>query len=336
MEPMFDDLKREFEKLERGVQVPVQLEPDDAGYLDRCCPSDDCSTSFKVHFDDWRDKVRDDQMFCPICRYEDVRTEWNTVNQDEYLENVALAYVQDRLSEALSQDTRRFNRRQNQNSLITMSMSYRPGIRPVVVPASATDVMTQQSTCEQCLCRYSSVGAAFFCPACGHNSAVSTFDNAIETVRRTIETLPSIRTVIEESAGRDVAEDSARHICENGLVKIVSSFQRFAEACFDALPNSSNFPRRRNLFQNLEESHQIWKDAIGRGYQDMLTPGQYDELNVYFQQRHLLAHQEGIVDQQYIDRAGDTRFAVGQRLVVTESSVLHLAELVTLLADEIR
>ena len=119
-------------------------------------------------------------------------------------------------------------------------------------------------------------------------------------------------------------------------MKIVSSFQRFAEACFDALPNSSNFPRRRNLFQNLEESHQIWKDAIGRGYQDMLTPGQYDELNVYFQQRHLLAHQEGIVDQQYIDRAGDTRFAVGQRLVVTESSVLHLAELVTLLADEIR
>ena len=103
------------------------------------------------------------------------------MSQDEYLESVALAYVQDRLSEALSQDTRRFNRRQNQNSLITMSMSYRPGIRTVVVPASATDVMTQQSTCEQCLCRYSSSAEMSFYT----NKATTSNNEALdELVRR--------------------------------------------------------------------------------------------------------------------------------------------------------
>jgi len=36
---------------------------------------------------------------------------------------------------------------------------------------------------------------------------------------------PSIRTALAESADENVAEDSIRHLCENGLVKIVSSLQ---------------------------------------------------------------------------------------------------------------
>ena len=47
--------------------------------------------------------------------------------------------------------------------------------------------MTARSACETCACAYASVGAAFFCPACGHNSAVTTFAGALATIRASMK-----------------------------------------------------------------------------------------------------------------------------------------------------
>ncbi len=55
-----------------------------------------------------------------------------------------------------------------------------------------------------------------------------------------------------------------------------------------------------------------------------------------YQQRHLLAHCEGIVDQDYINKSGDTTYAVGQRLVIRGGAVSRLAELVAKLTEEVR
>ncbi len=167
---MFDDIMRKLRQLERGVQVPIQLELDDNGYLDRVCPSDECKTHFKVLFEDWRDIVRDEEVFCPLCRHDADSTNWNTPEQTEYIQNAVNANTQKELDRAFKSDSRRFNRSQNRNSFIKMSMSYRPGRTPVPIPASATDIMTQEFQCEECNCRYSSVGAAFFCPLCGQET----------------------------------------------------------------------------------------------------------------------------------------------------------------------
>ena len=213
-----------------------------------------------------------------------------------------------------------------------MNMSYRPGSIPIPVPAEATDVMTQEFACDECNCRYSSIGAAFFCPSCGHNSVLDTFANSVETVKKTIDGIPTIREALVSFADENVAKDSIRHICENGLVKIVSSFQRYAEACFHKLSNADQFNVRRNLFQSLAESNTVWRDATSTGYTDILSNEEYQSLKMHFQQRHVLVHQDGIVDQQYFDRANDHRFDVGQRLIVTESSVSELAAVVEKLA----
>jgi uncharacterized Zn finger protein (UPF0148 family) len=329
---VFDDVLRKARQLERGVQVPIELELDNNGYLDRVCPSDECGTNFKVMFEDWRDIVRDEEVFCPLCRHDAKSTEWNTPEQAEYIQQAATAYVQKQLGQAFRSDARRFNRSQDRNSFIKMSMSYKPGHIPVLVPANAADIMTQEFTCDECNCRYASIGAAFFCPACGHNSVLDTFANSVQTVQKTLAAIPAIRDALTDSADENVAEDSIRHICENGLVKIVSSFQRYAEACFQKLPNAGSFTVRRNLFQNLSESDAIWRGATGTGYTDLLDNNEYEMLSLYFQQRHVLAHLDGIVDQQYIDRSNDHRFDVGQRLIVKESNVSDLATVIEKLA----
>jgi uncharacterized Zn finger protein (UPF0148 family) len=333
---MFDDIIGQLQGLDAGMSIPIQLELDEAGYLDRKCHDEQCGTDFKVLFEDWRDKVRDDAVYCPICRHQADSTEWNNAAQEEQINAEALRYLHGQLNTTFSDAARRFNRSQPRGSMINVSISYRPGSPPVVVPASASDLLRQKFDCEQCHCRYSSLGAAFFCPACGHNNAGSTFDATVDTVRKTLIALPEIRQSVCAATDADTAENSARHICENGLVKLVSSFQRFAEALFDRVPNRAQFTPRRNLFQSLRESDDVWRAAIGVGYSDLVSGPDYSLLEVYFQQRHLLAHKDGIVDQDYLDRWSDARYVLGQRLVVRPESVSELAGLTERLVQDMR
>jgi len=332
---MFDKLLRELKKLERGVRVPIHIPLDENGHMDRRCPSGDCQGEFKVVFDDWRDKVQDEVVYCPFCRHEAPATEWNTDAQQEYIQRAAMAHLKKVVNNAMREDARSFNARQPRGGLISMSMQIKPSGATILIPPDAADEMRQQFTCESCACRYSSIGASFFCPACGSNSAKSTFAAAVEGVRATVTHLPRIKATVESVAGKDAAADTGRQVLENGLVKLVASFQRFAEAVFVSLPSAASIKIRRNLFQNLTESTVAWKSATGNGYEDVLSVVELAELGVFFQQRHLLSHCEGIVDQQYIDRSLDRSYNVGQRLVIRESAVLRLADLVEKLAGGI-
>ncbi len=94
---MFDDVLQELRKLECGVKVQIDFEIDDNGYLDRLCPSEECGTHFKVMFEDWRDIVRDEVVYCPFCRHDAESSDWNTSEQSIYIQETATAYVQNQL-----------------------------------------------------------------------------------------------------------------------------------------------------------------------------------------------------------------------------------------------
>jgi hypothetical protein len=127
-----------------------------------------------------------------------------------------------------------------------------------------------------------------------------------------------------------------REILENSMGRLVGAFQRLAEVLFDCTPAATTMRRRKNIFQNLTEGQTLWWAATDKGYEDLLTPAEMADLLHLFQQRHLLAHCEGVVDQDYITKSRDATYAAGQRLVIREEAVNRLAELVTKLAEEMR
>ena len=55
-------------------------------------------------------------------------------------------------------------------------------------------------------------------------------------------------------------------------------------------------------------------------------------MKLYFQRRHIIEHNTGIVDQQYIDKSGDTDYSVGQRVVVKTNEALDLITIIKKLA----
>lgn len=332
---MFDNILRELRKLEQGVRVRIDVTLDDDGYYDRQCPSEDCGATFKVLFDDWRDKVTDEACYCPICRDSDEAQEFNTTQQNEYIEAVGRSYIQGVVDNALRRDAEAFNR-QPQGGFIRMSMNYKPGSTPFIIPLSVAELMEQKFVCEACGCRYASIGAAFFCPACGHNSVAITFDTTLDAVRKTVEHLPTIRQALADADSKGTAQDCVRQILESQIGKLVGAFQRFSESMFAKLNSAGQFKTAKNVFQRLKDASDLWRQATGKGYEDMLVAADMAALVRLFQQRHLVAHRDGLVDQEYIDKSGDMTYSVGQRLVVQDSAVLRLAELVGKLAGEIR
>ena len=93
---MFDQLIGELKALER-TEVSVPLEADADGYFDKECPAPNCLFGFKVHSEDWRDIVRDEEVFCPSCRHTAPAKSWYTTDQVERAKLQALDQVKGRI-----------------------------------------------------------------------------------------------------------------------------------------------------------------------------------------------------------------------------------------------
>ena len=104
----------------------------------------------------------------------------------------------------------------------------------------------------------------------------------------------------------------------------------------DPIARSNHIAIPKNVFQRLSAGSALWEKACGSGYGEILTAVEMHDLVRLFQQRHLLEHKDGIVDQEYIDKSADRSYVVGQRIVIRSADVIRLAELVSKLAGGLR
>ena len=320
---VFEETRRALRKLEGATSISVTISYDEEGYFDRECPSDECEFQFKVHLEDWKAKVRDEEVFCPFCGHAADATEWNTEEQIEHLKQAATAHLRSTMGRALKRDADRWNRRQPRNSLVSVTMKVDSRPQQVALPPAAAEPMRLKIVCSACECRYAVIGAAYFCPSCGHNAADQVFAQTIAGIRQSLGALSDVRAAIPDP---DAAESTSRLIVESGLLNAVTAFQRCTEALFATLPSSPT--ARRNAFQNLAEGSQFWQAQTGKGYRDHLSDDELNRLTQSFQQRHLLAHTQGIVDEDYLSKSGDTRYRLGQRIVVRTPMVRNTLDLI--------
>jgi hypothetical protein len=181
------------------------------------------------------------------------------------------------------------------------------------------------------VCRYAVIGAAYFCPSCGANAAELVFYLTTQGIRQSLNAVDAIKAAIPDV---DTAENTCRLIVESALQTAVTAFQRNAEALHARVAPTTKV--RRNAFQNLAEGSALWVAAVGHGYDKHLTAIEMEQLTTAFQQRHLLAHTQGVVDDDYIRKTGDTRYKSGQRLVIKREAVAEALTLVEQLTRGIR
>ena len=149
------------------------------------------------------------------------------------------------------------------------------------------------------------------------------FAQSIAGIRRSLGALSEVRAAIPDP---DTAENTSRLIVESGLQNAVTAFQRLAETLYATLASSPK--ARRNAFQNLAEGSRLRQAQTGKSYRDNLSEDELNRLTQSFQQRHLIAHKQGTVDDLRLRKSGDTRYRLGQRVVVRAPMVRDTLELI--------
>lgn len=325
---MFEETKRAAQSLHGRHEIQSGVVADAEGYIDRQCPHGPCEFTFKVLKEDWEsDRVRDDEVFCPSCGHSADAKQWYTHEQVEFQLRQVPAHVAGIIGRALERDAANWNRRQSPNSFISQKLSVKGRWKEIEVPPSVGDAMRLQIGCSECGCRYAVIGAAYFCPGCGHNSADQMFGQSMKGIRVTLDALKVLPQALSDA---DAAHVMSQAVVEAGLQNAVTAFQRYIESLYSRCPVAS--PVRRNAFQNLGEGGALWREAFGTDYASHLTVPELKLLGRYFQQRHVIAHQQGIVDEAYVRKSGDDTYRIGQRLVVKEEAVRETVGLVEKLA----
>lgn len=313
---MFKDLIKELERMD-GQSISIPINSDEHGYIDRQCPSEECEFLFKANEEDWSEIYKDEAVWCPLCRHEAPADQWFTHDQVKHAESEASAVIQGRIHNALRSGAQKFNRQQPKNAFISMSMEVKGGRkRTYAIPALAAEAMQLEIACEECGSRFAVIGSAYFCPACGHNSVIRTYEDSLRKIRAKKDNVGTVRQALIESAGKDEAELTCRSLIETCISDGVVAFQKYCEGLY-----SSYGEAPFNAFQRLEQGGELWEKAIQKNYSHWLSIEELSRLNILYQKRHILAHNEGIVDSKYIQKSKDVSYKEGQRIVVSDKDV---------------
>lgn len=327
---MFKDLIKELENID-GKKISIGIDSDENGYIDKQCPSDDCKFIFKVNEEDWGNIFSDAAVWCPLCRNEDPADKWFTLEQVEHFKAEALTVVKGKVNNALRNGAREFNRSQSRDGFLSITMKVGGGTkRTHTIPASAAEIMQLEIQCEKCDSRFAVIGSAYFCPCCGHNSVTRTFYDSLRKIKAKKESIYVIRDALDASVGKDEAELTCRSIIETCISDGVSAFQKYCEGMYEPY---GNIPF--NAFQRLKQASELWKGVIQKGFDIWLSNEEFNSLNILYQKRHLLAHNEGMVDSRYMLKSGDESYKEGQRIVVSERDVEFLVSVLEKLGKAI-
>ena len=316
------------------IKIPITIKSDEKGYFDRQCPNDKCEFVFKILMEDWKNKVSDEQVYCPMCGYTAPADKWFTHEQVEAIEKIAASYTSSYINNKLDGMFRDFARSSRRNKYV--KITYKPSQKITFInnPIGQRAEWELDITCDKCQTRYSVIGSAYFCPCCGHNAVGHVFNESLNRVQTMIESIEDIRKALEKSQGRDKAESMCRSMIEGSLGDIVSAFQKYAEEVYKELVPAHKV--KVNDFQIIDKGSKLFFEAIGKGYDTWLTEEEINDMNVLFQQRHLIEHNNGLIDGRYIQKSNDHSYNIGQRVIVRKADTLRLLGLVRKLSSGLR
>lgn len=302
------------------MEIPIELISDSKGYLDRECPNDNCKQTFKVSMEDWKEKFSDEAVYCPVCGHKAKSDKWWTQNQLDEIQNIVKSYAFSYIQKELDKSFKNLENAQRNNKFFRIS--FKPGKKISFVnnPIGQSPEWEQDIQCPSCKARFSIIGTPYFCPCCGKNIIEKTFDDSMENIIKMIDSLDELKKFFLESYGEDRSESMCRSILEGTLGDIVSAFQTFAKTVFASL---SEKKVRSNDFQMIQKGSDLFKEACGFGYDSFLAQKEINSLIIAFQKRHLFEHNEGIVDEDYLKKSGDTTYKLNERIILNKKEVIE-------------
>jgi len=311
-----DSLMRHLRGL--GQRIRIEIKPDEDGFVGRECPNRACEGYFKVTFGTGL-KGEGLPCHCPYCGTIAGHDHFWTKPQLAYIKSVAVKRIGDAVFEDLK--SMEFSHPARGPFGIGISMKVR---RDPSLPIRYYREKQLETTvvCEHCTLRYAIYGVFAFCPDCGQHNSIQILEKNLDVVSK----------MLDMAAAGDV--EVAAKLVENALEDSISAFDGFGrELCRVHAAKSADACRAEKVsFQNLEGATRTVRDLFGVDLHAPLTAEEWKAALIGFQKRHLYAHRMGVVDEEYVQRTGDTSAVVGRKTRITAGEVRNLVRIVGKLA----
>lgn len=269
-----------------GTYIAI-LPADAQGFWGKECPS--CNKYFRVTYKEKKTTnikkhIENEFNHCPYCGHKDLERSFFTENQKEFIKTYNKYSIQ-----AITENT------DIDVDLDKIVAGLKYNFTKFKYSEECQQVKIVCSN-EECCCVYDVLGNEYtYCPTCGRNNFLESFNSRLDKIIQSDKT------------------------SEELLKNIVSEFDFLGNRLKQDFCNKSNSKKRRKDIRNInfqfitnarEELLRIFQIDI------FLNVSNVDIclLNKLFQQRHILTHNAGIVDEKYIKRSNDTSVRLGQHL----------------------
>lgn len=292
----------------------VGIDSDEQGHIGRQCP--ECQQIFRVHAEDWEDLPEDIWLWCVYCGHHDDHSEFITDQQLERVLRVAEDCAEQLVRETLDRSLGRMAR-QSRNSLISISYRSTP-FYPRPLPAVHEESPVRERQCRTCDLRYAVFGEHRFCPVCGPLPPPLIASDALAAVSAALDVLTEVPEATLAQLREQGVLDRAFADAIKNLVGIVETL---AEAVFRSRVGSADNVLRGkgNVFRRLDSMADLFNGHRVTDLRSRLSED-WSNLQSTWAIRHLLTHNDGIVDEKYLAADPTTTLRLGQRVRVSEAS----------------
>jgi hypothetical protein len=183
--------------------------------------------------------------------------------------------------------------------------------------------------CPGCKARYDMLGEYAGCPICGKRNSFQVFERHV--------------TEVEQQFNKAAAELTERHEREvewEKLSRCISDFEAMARDVQGQLHLFPATPKRKKdiqgmSFQNILKANDSLLNWFGFEMLFRFSDDDKTFLNRMFNRRHVLIHNGGRIDQEYLDNTGDTTVRLNQKIVVRSNEIRRLFPLLRTVAQNL-
>lgn len=302
--------------------MTVTIPKGEDGRVARQCPDGECSPGyFKVMLGTGIVGAQD-VAYCPYCRRSADPREFTTREQMRYAKDLALKEAHEGFRSMLQKELGlgASGKRTLGGGMLSIEMSLKPNsAQPVRRPFE--DEVRRDVQCPHCGLDHTVFGLAAWCPDCGEDIFMTHVAAELAVTRVMLGDVSRRESIL----GKRVAAKDL----ENCLEDIVSIFEAAVRAIVRRGMAERGMARdeidgRLKKFGNAFQSVSRTKDALAdlfsiRVEDDAIWP----EVNHAFEKRHPIAHNLGVIDRKYLERALENE-REGREIRITGSEIEKL------------
>ena len=303
-----------------GGTLSLPLPTGESGYMSRECP--DCTKVFKIMPGTGLQDT--DSCYCPYCGRKADHSYFHTEDQIDYATDEVANAIGDEVFAYFDEIAQDFNQTtQRQNSLLSLSMKVSQTSSPTRYPSDPK--LEEYVECSNCTLRYSVYGVYANCPDCARHNALQILEKNLDICLKLVDSANT-----SEQSLFDAAKQSA-------LVRVVAALDGFGrEVCRANAAKATDPSKAEKIgFQNLVRARSNVQKSFRFDIATALDSSDWEFALRCFQKRHVFEHKSGIVDEEYMSKAGDCRAILGRKLTVSEREIQRLVGIVRVLGKHI-